>query len=150
VLCYSIDVVTYFFLGKILGVTCDNASANDAMLDELESTLAHFEGKGTRACCILHIGNLVAKSLIRQFDVPQHKERDDMAAEVDEGCKVDEDKAMDVIGDDLEKDDNIDGWIDEAVLMSAQEKANLEQNIRPVRSALAKVTNDKPESWHSH
>ena len=32
------------FLGKILGVTCDNASANDAMLDKLESTLAHFEG----------------------------------------------------------------------------------------------------------
>jgi len=49
-----------------------------------------------------------------------------MAAEVDEGCKVDEDKMMDVIGDDLEKDNNIDDWIDEAVLMSTQEKANLE------------------------
>jgi len=114
------------------------------MLDELESTLAHFEGEGTRVRCILHIGNLVTKTLIRQFDVPQHKERDDMAAEVDE------DKAMDVISDDLEKDNNIDGWIDEAALMSTQEKANLEQNIRPVRSTLAKVTNDKPESWHSH
>ena len=86
--------------------------------------------------------NLVAKTLIKQFNVPQHKEREDVAAEVDKGCEVDENEAMDVISNDLEKDDNIDGWIDETALMSAQEKANLEQNIQPVRSALAKVTND--------
>ena len=145
-LCYSKDVVTYIFLGisvlKILGTTCDNASANDAMLDELELTLAHFEGKGTRARCILHIGNLVAKTLIKQFDIPQHKERENVAAEVDEGREVDENEVMDVIGNDLEKDNDVDGWIDEAALMSTQEKASLEQNIRPVRSALAKVTND--------
>ena len=132
-LCYSKDAATCNFSGisvlKILGMTCNNASTNDAMLDKLESMLAHFEGEGTRARCILHIGNLVAKTLIKQFDIPQHKEREDVAAEVDEGCEVDENEAMDVISNDLEKDNDIDGWINEAALMSAQEKANLEQNI---------------------
>ena len=65
-----------------------------------------------------------------------------MAAEIDEGHEVDENEVTDMIGNDLEKDSNVDGWIDEAALMSTQEKANLEQNIQPVRSALAKVTND--------
>lgn len=45
---YSIDAVTYILSNvsilKILGMTCDNASTNDAMLDELDSMLAHFEG----------------------------------------------------------------------------------------------------------
>ena len=65
--------------------------------------------------------NLVAKTLIKQFNVPQHKEREDVAAEVDKGCEVDENEVMDVISNDLEKDDNIDGWIDEAVLNSTSE-----------------------------
>ena len=65
-----------------------------------------------------------------------------MAAEIDEGHEVDENEVTDMIGNDLEKDSNVDCWIDEAALMSTQEKANLEQNIQPVRSALAKVTND--------
>ena len=55
-----------------------------------------------------------------------------------------------MINADLEKDNNIDGWIDKTMLMSAQEKANLEQNVRPVRSALAKVINNQPESSHSY
>lgn len=55
-----------------------------------------------------------------------------------------------MINADLEKDNNIDGWIDKTMLMSAQEKANLEQNVRPVRSALAKVINNQPESSCSY
>lgn len=113
---YSIDAVTYILSNvsilKILGVTCDNASANDAMLDELDSMLAHFEGEGMRVHCILHIGNLIAKTLIKQFDVPQHKESD----EIDEHRKVEEYETADVINTDLEKDNNIDGWIDETAV----------------------------------
>ena len=46
---------------KILSMTCNNASANDAMMDELEFMLAHFKGQTTRVRCVLHVGNLVVK-----------------------------------------------------------------------------------------
>ena len=36
---------------KILSVTCDNASTNDTMMDELEFMLAHFKGQATRVRC---------------------------------------------------------------------------------------------------
>ncbi|KAI6102131.1 hypothetical protein F5141DRAFT_988581, partial [Pisolithus sp. B1] len=61
---------TNHFILKILGVTCDNATANDMMMDKLEINSAHFEGQATRAQCILHVGNLIAKTIIKQFNIP--------------------------------------------------------------------------------
>ncbi|EPS93985.1 hypothetical protein FOMPIDRAFT_1109429, partial [Fomitopsis schrenkii] len=53
---------------QVLGVTCDNASANDAMINELEDILAGFPGPRARSRCFCHIINLVAKALLRQFE----------------------------------------------------------------------------------
>ncbi|KAG2740485.1 hypothetical protein P692DRAFT_201675684, partial [Suillus brevipes Sb2] len=53
---------------KILSITSDNASNNDTMISELADNVAHFEGKNSQTRCFLHVVNLVAKSLIRQFD----------------------------------------------------------------------------------
>ncbi|KAG1871907.1 hypothetical protein C8R48DRAFT_556663, partial [Suillus tomentosus] len=53
---------------KILSVTCDNASNNDTMVNELSDLLEDFPGETNRTQCFLHIVNLVAKTLIRQFD----------------------------------------------------------------------------------
>ncbi|EPT01251.1 hypothetical protein FOMPIDRAFT_1098391, partial [Fomitopsis schrenkii] len=52
----------------VLGVTCDNASANDVMIDELEAMLAGFPGRRARSRCFCHIINLVAKAMLRQFE----------------------------------------------------------------------------------
>jgi hypothetical protein len=61
--------------GKILFVTCDNASNNDTMVEELEDRLTKFSTvNGTR--CFTHILNLVAKSLLKQFDVKPSKKKD--------------------------------------------------------------------------
>ena len=61
---------------KILSVTCDNASSNDAMIDELEQMMEEFAGDPNRIRCILHIVNLVAKSMLKQFDVHQRQRQD--------------------------------------------------------------------------
>ncbi|KAG1722628.1 hypothetical protein EDD22DRAFT_760820, partial [Suillus occidentalis] len=53
---------------QILFVTCDNTSNNTAMLDELEVNLPDFGGTAAHTHCFLHTVNLVAKSLIKEFD----------------------------------------------------------------------------------
>ena len=50
---------------------CDNASTNDAMVSELQKMLLKFPGEVARMHCFAHIVNLVAKSVIKQFDAPK-------------------------------------------------------------------------------
>ncbi|RDX45346.1 hypothetical protein K466DRAFT_443634, partial [Polyporus arcularius HHB13444] len=52
----------------ILSVTCDNASSNDTMIEELSQLLPEFQGDFSRTRCFLHILNLVAKAMLKQFD----------------------------------------------------------------------------------
>ena len=40
------------------------------MIDELGSMLDDFPGAENQTCCFLHIINLVAKSVLRQFESP--------------------------------------------------------------------------------
>lgn len=54
---------------QILGVTCDNAANNEVMIDELANLAPDFRGASSRARCFLHVVNLVAKSIIRIFDI---------------------------------------------------------------------------------
>ncbi|KAI0359342.1 hypothetical protein OH77DRAFT_1368363, partial [Trametes cingulata] len=58
-------------LYQALGITCDNATNNDAMVNILGERLDGFEGSVGRVRCFAHIINLVVKSLLRQFDVPK-------------------------------------------------------------------------------
>ncbi|KAF8546743.1 hypothetical protein OG21DRAFT_1375889, partial [Imleria badia] len=52
----------------ILGVMCDNASNNDAMVQEMMSLVDGFAGPSAHTRCFLHIINLVTKTLLCQFD----------------------------------------------------------------------------------
>ncbi|KAJ3751748.1 hypothetical protein EV360DRAFT_13467, partial [Lentinula raphanica] len=52
----------------IIAVTCDNASANTAMLDELEEQLVGFLGKRAHVRCFAHTVNLTAKGVLRPFE----------------------------------------------------------------------------------
>ncbi|KAG2344983.1 hypothetical protein BDR05DRAFT_881316, partial [Suillus weaverae] len=54
---------------QILCVTCNNAFNNTVMLDDLEANLPDFSGTAAHTCCFLHTVNLVAKLLLREFDV---------------------------------------------------------------------------------
>lgn len=58
-------------------MTCDNASNNDTMVNELKTAVPGFEGDARRVRCFLHTINLTAKSFLKQFDVPA-KGKDDV------------------------------------------------------------------------
>ncbi|KAG1812699.1 hypothetical protein EV424DRAFT_1277463, partial [Suillus variegatus] len=53
---------------QILSVTCDNASNNNVMVENLAAEVPAFGGAASHTRCFLHTVNLVAKSLIREFD----------------------------------------------------------------------------------
>ncbi|TFK61912.1 hypothetical protein BDN72DRAFT_749645, partial [Pluteus cervinus] len=52
----------------ILSITCDNATNNDAMIEELVNLLDNFPGPANQTRCFTHVLNLVVKSMIKQFD----------------------------------------------------------------------------------
>jgi hypothetical protein len=152
---------------KILSVTCDNASCNDVMVEELAKKVPDFSiVNHTR--CFLHIVNLCAKSIIKQFDVPKKQEDehlDDAAKELqDLNMNTMDQDLQDLAGDlELEErlateamaqqmidgvaieagkepDDDVDSWVDEMVALSPSEWEELEENIQPVKLVLVKVS----------
>jgi hypothetical protein len=67
-------ILTYEFVCmQVLSITCDNASPNDTMIDKLSSMLEDFPGAANWTRCFSHILNLVAKCVMKQFDLPKAK-----------------------------------------------------------------------------
>jgi len=96
------------------------------MIDKLRIDLPKFGGRATHTRCFLHTVNLVAKSLIREFE--GSKERD--AGDLEVGG-FDSDDAID--------DDNSDGLGDSDELLGTNEHEELQNDVRPIKEALAKV-----------
>ena len=61
---------------QVLGITCDNASCNDTMIEELIDQIGEFPGEANRTRCFNHIVALVAVRVVRQFDVPKKHNMD--------------------------------------------------------------------------
>ena len=57
----------------MLGVTCDNASANERMVENLAKLVVDFPRDANHARCLAHIVNLVVKIILRQFDISKKK-----------------------------------------------------------------------------
>jgi hypothetical protein len=131
------------------------------MIAELVKILPDFS-QVNHTRCFLHIVNLCAKSIIKQFDVPKKKEDEHLDEAVRE-LQDDNDELQDLAGDqeleeqqtvdtiaqhqingqdgeEEEEDDGIEGWIDEMELLSPAERAGLEESIRPVKLVLVKVS----------
>ncbi|KAG1742794.1 uncharacterized protein EDB91DRAFT_1004893, partial [Suillus paluster] len=65
---------------QILSVTCNNASNNNVMVENLAAEVPAFGGAASHTRCFLHMVNLVAKLLICEFDVTKkeaHKALDE-------------------------------------------------------------------------
>ena len=60
---------------KILGVTSDNTSNNDKMIDHLSLLVNNFLDAANQIWCFNHILNLVTKSILCQFNVPKRDSR---------------------------------------------------------------------------
>ena len=102
------------------------------MVKELEKTLVNFPGEASRTHCFCHIINLVAKSVITQFDVPNDANLAGQM-EVEEARQQLEDKQENKDTDDDK------GWVDERAEMSAVELVVLDCDVFPARRVLTKV-----------
>jgi hypothetical protein len=118
------------------------------MVDELSKLLRNFPGDANRTRCFLHIVNLVAKQLLKQFDIPRkhvdsaldkaEKQLLDLAAGIDiEELVTAAEQGAGVASD---GNDDIDGWVDEMDELDAVERDTLEKSIQPVRLVLVKVS----------
>lgn len=122
------------------------------MIDELEDLLPEFS-KVNHTRCFLHVNNLVARTLVRQFDVPKKTKKagsdssddpDDelreFAGDIDlEERQIREGLLHEARTDEAEIDDITDGWVDEIAALSQAEREGLQESLRPVRMLLAKV-----------
>jgi hypothetical protein len=125
------------------------------MIDELEDLVEGFSGAPNRTRCFAHIINLIAQTVIRQFDIPKENNRE----VIGEGGSLDEaavrelqnlatnieveellTRAGNTYGDsDADNEDNLEGWVDEQGDLSAYDLDELEDDVRPVRRTLVKV-----------
>jgi hypothetical protein len=143
-----------FTLKQILSVTCDNASNNDTMVDELAVSLPNWTAVN-RTRCFAHIVNLIAKSLLKQFDVKSKKKKGDKDTHNNESDHElddievlvvgldDEEETMaqelDVDDDNIEDEDDVKGWVDELEELTEEERKDLLMSICPVSRTLVKV-----------
>ena len=143
-----------------MGITCDNASANDAMVETLATIMADFPGEANRSRCLAHIVNLVVKIILRQFDVKKKKknspelngegdgdgEHDVNEPEPDEDDEESEEvldkeeKEMDDGEEDVEDDgERLERDVDNVEDAMEEEIKEVSNQVKPVRQVLFKV-----------
>ncbi|KAF8867526.1 hypothetical protein BD779DRAFT_1464277, partial [Infundibulicybe gibba] len=125
---------------QILSVTCDNATSNDTMIDELEVKLKNFPGATNRTRCFAHIVNLIARSILRQFDLPKGQADaalEEAWASASKDIENEPVEGGDEQDDDI--DDDMDGWVDERAGMLKVDRDALDASAVPVRLVLVKV-----------
>jgi hypothetical protein len=122
------------------------------MIIELEDLIDEFPGAANQTRCFTHILNLVAKSIIKQFDVPKAKAGQalDDAAQALAALAVDIDQEelvsrltgadrIDGQADEDVQDDNVEGWTDIRNELSEAERDELDESVQPIRLVLVKV-----------
>ncbi|TFY55495.1 hypothetical protein EVJ58_g8214 [Rhodofomes roseus] len=147
---------------KMLGVTCDNASSNDVMIEEMEAMILSFRGARARSRCFCHIINLVAKMVLRQFEPPKrNKKKKQSATDLDEDEDPDLedwDKELQEMMEDLDFDDedenaqgadSLDGFYDVRDDLDAASRASMEAEVRPVKMMLLKLRKISMAIHHS-
>lgn len=117
---------------QILSVTGDNASNNDKMIQYLGDSLEDFPGPANQTRCFVHTVNLIAKSVLKPFDVKKTKDVqafNNVAHALADSEEHDpEESAKQATGDDEEE-----GKEDE------EENNKLDASLEPIRSTLLKV-----------
>ncbi|GLB45149.1 hypothetical protein LshimejAT787_2000540 [Lyophyllum shimeji] len=137
---------------KILSVTCDNASPNIVMIDRLQELVEAFPGQANLTRCFNHVLSLVAKTVVRQFDVVKDKEDEaqdnaekalqELAAGTDlEDLEMQVEELRAQLGGESvgAEDDDLEDWEDERELLSHVEREALDENTRPIKLVLVKL-----------
>ena len=132
-----IDLMLISSAHQFLGVMCDNTLNNDTMVNKLDYQIDELS-EVNRIQCFLHIINLIARAMLRQFDVNKCKKK--LGEVVDN-----ESEEMLTFGNGMTQDDAKDDLvtdveIDDALNMSEEELADLQAEVRPVMLVLVKVS----------
>jgi hypothetical protein len=131
-------------LPQVLAVTCNSASANDAMMEALATILTRFPGQVNRVCCFAHVLNLVVKAILCQFDTHVSKGKKANAVMMDaqrdlaKVAKDLEDDSDNNNGDD-EDANNVFGLDDIEHALEKDIEAVADE-VQPVRDLLTKVS----------
>jgi hypothetical protein len=117
------------------------------MIEVLPSMIEDFPGAPNHTRCFNHVVALVAKRIVRQFDVKggdsdgmDEAERE--LRELAEGLDLEESVTQserDVDDKDEDDDDDDDGY-DVTANLSATDREALNESLRPVRTLLVKVS----------
>jgi hypothetical protein len=117
------------------------------MIRHLGELIDAFKGRESQTRCFAHILNLIAKSVIRQFDVPRAKVNDvsdeattalrELAGNIDNEEQEMADSEDD--SEDEEENENMDDWVDERQALTMERLAELDESLQPVRVMLVKV-----------
>jgi hypothetical protein len=122
------------------------------MIKHLSTVIENFPGAANQTRCFTHILNLIAKSILRQFDTCKKAIDSDpidlndatrslavLALELEDSPAELDDNSEEEGEDDVSEDDE-EGLGDEDGGMSEDEVAELEENIVPIRLMLTKVS----------
>jgi hypothetical protein len=120
------------------------------MIEELAIQLDDFPGSASRVRCFAHILNLVVKSIMRQFDVPDKKMGDiadeatrelhRLAGDIEREELLSQSGGVEQRDGDMGSKDNVEGWVDERAEMDTDELTTLDNAVQPVRFLLTKVS----------
>ena len=120
------------------------------MVTELNNLLTMFSASNCTRCFV-HILNLIAKSLLKQFDVKlKAGDTDDLNNDDASLLALAEDIETEELtaaqekddGDgEAEEDNQVDDWVDEVEALTPEECADHEESIWPVKQTLIKVGN---------
>ena len=133
------------------------------MVEHLATLIDTFPGAANQTWCFAHILNLVAKSVLRQFEAPKTKGGDKLMGEAARELAAvfnelnDEDEAEgsesggneagsgndDKLEDDNMVDNDEDGLPDERDEMEEEELETLEDSVKPIQHVLTKVSQFK-------
>ncbi|RXW14793.1 hypothetical protein EST38_g11056 [Candolleomyces aberdarensis] len=127
-----VDILrSYGIEHKLLSVTCNNASSNDTMINEIAKLILSYPGAVNRVRCLAHVVNLVVKIILWQFNSRRRVKTSEKASKgVKSGQKgesdgevasdesqVPEDDPLDLgeIADDIEREEKeMDEVVDES------------------------------------
>jgi hypothetical protein len=116
------------------------------MINELVDLLSNYPGAANQCRCILHIVNLIAKMLLKQFEVPKKDVDTALNAAEQEllelAAGADMEELVTVVERGLgnnEDVDDMDGWVNKLNLLSDDGNEKLCQSIQPVKLVLVKV-----------
>ena len=117
------------------------------MIEELADLLDDFPGEANRTRCFTHILDLVAKSIIKQFDILKAhanevlddaaKELAALAVDLDIEERISHEDPSGDGEDDADEDNNVDGWADVCDGLLSREREVLDESLQPVHLVLS-------------